>query len=515
MGKDNVTATPPTVGIDLGTTNSVVAYVDPTGRPSCITNFDGDILTPSMVLIEGDAAVVGREARKAAALHPHRFAECFKRSMGDDYFPQEVDGRRWRPEALSAMVLKRLRNDVTRQLGKAEATVITVPAFFDECRRRATQNAGAIAGWQVLDIVNEPTAAAIAYAHREGRLGRGGDQAERILVYDLGGGTFDTTILEVRLGREYRTIATEGEVRLGGHDWDERLCHHLAEQFRSKTGCDPLPSPQGRIELTQLAQNVKHTLSVRKTTSVPCLFEEHRCVLEVSQATFEQLTSDLLERSKTTTELVLEEAKMGWKDIDKVLMIGGSTRMPMVGRMLHQLTGKPPDQTLSPDEAVAHGAAVYAHLRGKEGGARVINVNSHSYRIICLNKEGKRVAVPVIPKNSALPKQNTRLIPIKQAGMGGVSIVVCEGEADDPEMCYTVGKVRVQDLPTDSSKRWVVGVTLKCQEDGNIAVDASVRDPEALGTIIQRISATLVPNHGMDHDEVARTRKMLEAIEVN
>jgi molecular chaperone DnaK len=509
-----VAGVPPVVGIDLGTTNSVVAYVDHTGRPSCVTNFEGDVLTPSAVLIEGHSVVVGREARKAAALNPERFAECFKRHMGDDYFPQQVDGRRWRPEVLSALVLRRLRADAGRHLGAVEEAVVTVPAYFDDCRRRATQNAGAVAGWRVADLLNEPTAAAIAYAHREGRLGKGNGRPERILVYDLGGGTFDTTVLEVKAGQEYRTLATEGEVRLGGHDWDQVLSRYLAEQFRARTGRDPLTSPQGRVEFLQLAQAAKHSLSVRRTASVPCSFEGSRIVLEVTREKFEGLTAGLLERSRTTVEMVLEQAKVRWADLDKLLLIGGSTRMPMVGRMLGEMSGKQPDQTLSPDEAVAHGAAVYAHLRQAPDGARVVNVNSHSYRILCINKEQKRVAVPLVPKNSPLPKEGTRLIPIKRAGQEEVSIVVCEGESDDPGLCSPIGKVKMQDLPREADKRWVVGVTLRCLENGNITVNASIRDPEALKRVLKTISATLVQNHGIGPEELEQSRKVLETLEV-
>lgn len=508
---------PPVVGIDLGTTNSLVAYVDHTGRPTTVQNFEGDLLTPSKVLVEGNAAVVGREAWKAASMHPTQFAECFKRYMGEVYYPQDVDGWKWRPEMLSALVLKRLKNDAARFLGSVEQTVITVPAYFDDCRRRATKNAGVIAGWNVKDIINEPTAAAIAYAHKAGQIGSSSNETERLLVYDLGGGTFDTTILEVRGGREYRTIATEGEVRLGGHDWDERLCHYFAEQFKTKTGCDPLAEPhkrQGLIEFAQFAVTAKHALSVRKATEVPAMFQGHRTKLEVTRDVFEQLSADLLERTKTTTELVLEEAKMKWTDVHRVLLIGGSTRMPMVSRMLESMTGKKPDGTMSPDEAVAHGAAVYAHLHGSPNGARVINVNSHSYCVICRNRENKRVAFPLIPKNSPLPKQKSRLFPAPKAGMDTLTVRVCEGESEDPELCYMIGKVQVDGLPRDASKRWVIAVTLECHEDGNIGVSASVRDPEALDRVVQSVNATLVPSHGMSSAEIEQARHVLDKFEL-
>jgi molecular chaperone DnaK len=505
----------PVVGIDLGTTNSVVAFVDRTGRPTCVTNFEGDILTPSAILIEGNLAVIGREARKAAPGSPHRFAECFKRYMGEPAYPEPVDGRRWRPEGLSALVLRRLRSDVTRQLGHASPAVITVPAYFDERRRRATQEAGALAGWQVVDLVNEPTAAAIAFAHEHGAASGRANGTARVLVYDLGGGTFDTTILEVRSGREYRTVATEGEVQLGGHDWDERLAQHLAEQFRSKTGRDPLASARGRVEFRQLARGAKHTLSMRPAASVPCLFEGCRTILEVRRETFESLTADLLRRSRLTTELVLEQARLRWADLDRVLLVGGSTRMPVVRRMLEELTGRRPDDSLSPDEAVAHGAAIYARLLRTPGAPRVINVNSHSYRVHCLDRQGKKVAVPLIPRNSPLPRSSTRVYPVQRAGTGGVRIRVCEGEADDPGLCELIGEVVVTGLPRDVAQRWEVALTVTCRQDGNLAVEAAVRSPEARDRVVQAAAATLVPRYGMRLEELTQLRALLDSLALN
>lgn len=509
-----MSAEPPVVGIDLGTTNSLVAYVDPTGRPTCLPNFEGDVLTPSAVLIDEDVVIVGREARKGAPSAPGRYAECFKRFMGEDNFPNKVAGRFWRPELLSALVLRRLRNDVERKFGAAGGAVITVPAYFDECRRRATQDAGAVAGWRVADIINEPTAAAIAYAHAAGRLGKDGGR-ERVLVYDLGGGTFDTTVLEVAAGREYRTVATEGEVRLGGHDWDERLADDLAQQFQKKTGHDPRETAAGRVEFLLLAQKIKHTLSQKEKASAPCLFQGERALLEVTRQRFEALTADLLERSRETVEMVREQAKLRWEEIDKVLLTGGSTRMPMVGRMLEELTGKAPDRSLSADEAVAQGAAVYARLRGTPGAPRVVNVNAHSYRVICRNRQDQRVAIPLVPKNSPLPKSGTRLIPLQKPGQTAASIVVCEGESEGPDLCTTVGKVSITDLPKDASKRWVVAIRLTCRDDGNVEVDASARDPAAVDTVVRRVTATLEPEHGMTEAEVAEARRELERWELS
>ena len=211
------------VGVDLGTTNSVVAYVDHAGIPTTVVNFEGDVLTPSKLFIEGEHVVAGREAVKAGGRQADKYAESFKRYMGEDHHPPQVDGRDWRPEMLSALLLRRLRQDTERQLGRVDGAVITVPAFFDESRRRATSAAAEIAGWTVIDLINEPTAAALAYAHRAGRSANGKAPDENLLVFDLGGGTMDATLLRIAHGEEYRTIATDGEVQLGGIDWDRRL----------------------------------------------------------------------------------------------------------------------------------------------------------------------------------------------------------------------------------------------------------------------------------------------------
>jgi molecular chaperone DnaK len=500
------------VGVDLGTTNSVVAHVDHAGQPLSVANFQGSVLTPSAVLIEGDGVAVGQEALKASALHPEQFAHCFKRFMGDDAFPERVDGRTWRPELLSAMVLRRLRHDASRRLGPVERAVVTVPAYFDECRRRATRNAGLVAGWDVVDLINEPTAAAIAYAH--GRQAAG-PAVQRLLVYDLGGGTFDVTVLEVKAGVEYRTLATDGEMRLGGHDWDDRLRGWLAERFRALTGVEPLTSTRGQAEFLRHARTVKHALSLKVRATIPCSFGGKSAVVEATRETFERLTADLLERTRTTTELALAQAKLKWQDLDRVLLTGGSTRMPCVGRMLEELTGRTPDRTLSPDEAVAQGAAVYAHLRGQPNGPRVVNVTAHTYGVACQDRQKRRVLKPLAPKNSPLPHTGHYLFAVDPAVGAQVSVTVREGEAEDPADCVRVGTVRIEGLPpAEGGRRRTVGVALTCLEDGRIAVDASVRDPIDLRRVLQRVHATLTPDHGMSAAQVDEARRTLAAMTV-
>lgn len=504
-------------GVDLGTTNSLVAYVGPAGRPVSIANFTGDVLTPSMVFIEGNSCVVGEQAKRAGQDAPDQFAECFKRFMGEDWYPELIGGNKYRPEVLSSLVLKRLKMEAQRHLGRSTTAVVTVPAYFDECRRRATKNACAIARWEVVDLINEPTAAAIAYAHRQDQGERRGVSAtcvqarERIMVYDLGGGTFDTTVLEIAHVREYRTLATEGEVRLGGQDWDEWLRQYLADQFKAKTAVDPLASPRGAFEFLQMARSTKHFLTMRKSVSTPAIFQGRRALLEVSLDAFEKGTAPLLRRSRETSEMVLEQAKLRWKEIDAVLMIGGSTRMPMVAKMLRSLTGKEPRSDVSADEAVAHGAAVYAHLLGQPGSPKVINVNSHTYRLGCM-RHGKSHAHPLIPKNSPLPMENAMTIPVTHAGIDNIRVKIFEGESDDPNLCYPIGRVKIGGLAKDPTKRWLVSLSLRCLEDGKISVGAAVKDPSQPDRILKKAEATLDPQHGMSAEEVLQARRFVDSL---
>ncbi len=504
------------VGIDLGTANSVVAYVDHAGIPNSIVNFEGEVATPSKLLIEEQSVLVGREAGKIGRQHSDKFAESFKRYMGEGQYPRPVDGRSWRPELLSALVLRRLKRDTESRLGEVAGAVITVPAYFDEARRRATCAAAEVAGWNVIDLINEPTAAALAYAYHAGRLGACAGADERILVFDLGGGTMDVTLLQITHGEEYRTLATDGEVQLGGVDWDTRLRDYLADQFHQQTGVDPLATRQGEVEFMQLAETAKIALSQRETAKVPCVFGSHRLVLKATRQTFEELTRDLLDRTRGTVELVIEQAGIGWPDVNTLLTVGGSTRMPMIHQMLETLAGKRPQQDLSVDEAIAHGAALYANLlRPHEGrkGVRVVNVNSLSYRVIAKPRGKELVAHPLIRKNTPLPAVGRHVFRTKP-GQKDCSIVICDGESADPRDCALIGKVVVEGLPPSGTGHWLVNVRLVCRQDGKLDVDATVHDPQNHAHVVKRATATIVPTHGMNADEVQRARALVEMMEI-
>lgn len=474
----------PPIGIDLGTTYSVVARLDSAGRPVTIPNELGDLVTPSALFVDDDEIIIGKEAVKAAVLKPDAYAECFKRDMGSVAFRRKVCGRKVPPEILSAFVLDRLRRDAQRRIGPFRRVVITVPAFFDESRRRTTQNAGWLAGLEVLDIINEPTAAAIAYGCDRGFLDFAEpDQpktAEKILVYDLGGGTFDVTILEIQ-GARFRTLATDGDVRLGGKDFDERLVRHLAHQFLDAHGVDPLADPQDAAQLWLDAQDAKHALSERTKTTVLSFHAGIRMRMEVSRNEFEEMTADLLERTETTASLVVRQAGLSWAEIDRVLLVGGSSRMPMVRDMLRKLTGREPDCSQSPDEAVAHGAALYAgalmakETKPSESTCEVVNVNSHSLGVVGVHRTtGHKTNVVVIPKNTPLPAGASRVFHTAQADQRSIRVPVVEGESERPEDCIALGECVVKDLPPGLPAGATIEVEYRYAANGLISVTARV-----------------------------------------
>ena len=474
----------PPVGIDLGTTYSVVAYLDSTGRPLTVPNHLGDLLTPSAVSFDDDDVIVGKEAVKVSVLEPDRFADCFKRDMGRSLFRRAVANQEIPPEVLNGFLLERLKQDAEHRLGPIRQVVITVPAFFDETRRKATQEAGRLAGLEVLDIINEPTAAAVAFGYsRAARQGAAADAewpAEQVLVYDLGGGTFDVTVLQIS-GNSFRTLATDGDVQLGGKDFDERLVDHLAEGFLAQHGVDPRADSQDAAQLWLDAQEAKHALSERSKTTVVCFHAGIRLRQEVTRAKFEELTRDLLERTETTTNLVVKQAGLDWSKINRVLLVGGSTRMPMVVEMLRRLSGQPPDGSLAADEVVAHGAALYAGMLTADAGLsaqtrfQLVNVNSHSLGVIGVDrKTGRKVNAILIPKNTPLPCHKVKQFKTARDNQTSVSVAVVEGESHRPEHCIALGRCVIRNLPSGLPQGTPVEVAYHYASNGRISVSARV-----------------------------------------
>src|SRR5436309_6595000 len=367
----------PVVGIDLRTTYSAVATLDDRGQPVTLPNRDGDMLTPSAVLLLDDgAAVVGQAALDVAQEQPDRVASLVKRRMGLPSFGRPVAGREFRPETLSAIILRKLVQDAELRIGPVSKAVITVPAYFDDTRRKATKDAGSIAGLDVIDILDEPTAAALAYSLQTGQLAAGNIDAafpsrqQTVLVYDLGGGTFDVTL--VRLSRRrFECLGIEGDVRLGGKDWDDRIVDHVAARFVQQHGSDPRQDPIALASLNAAAERAKRTLSKLNQATVTCTHGGKVLSVQLTRAELEALTRDLLTRTRLTTQQVLRQAKLAWEQVDRVLLVGGSTHMAMTGLMLEEISGKKPDNSLAVSEVVARGAAIYAGIvasRSEEPG---------------------------------------------------------------------------------------------------------------------------------------------------
>jgi molecular chaperone DnaK len=470
------------VGIDLGTTFSVVAYLDDAGRPTTIFNSDGEYLTPSALFFDEDNIVVGKEAVKSSPLAPDCYVECFKRDMGSVSTRKKIRGQEVPPEILSAFILERLKLDAERKLGSVRQVVVTVPAFFDETRRRATQEAGALAGLEVMDIINEPTAAALAfgYQHGIGLAGKTSQTPMRVLVYDLGGGTFDVTILEIA-GTQFRTLATDGDVWLGGKDFDERLVNYCAEQFQAAHGLDPRTSLEDAAGLWLEAQEVKHALSARSKTTMVCFHEGLRMRVEITRNLFEDLTRDLVERTETTTSLVIKQAGLDWSGIDRVLLVGGSSRMPRIAEMLRSVTGKEPDRSQSPDEAVAQGAAIYAGLLlaqnggGKRPAFQLVNDNSHSLGVVGIHAQTRQKQnVILIPKNTALPCRAARAFKTAREDQRSVVVEVVEGESHRPEECVQVGRCVIPELPAGLARGTPIEVEYAYAANGTLSVKARV-----------------------------------------
>jgi molecular chaperone DnaK len=508
-----------TLGIDLGTTFCAVGHLDDRGRPTTVPNRDGDILTPSAVYLDPDGnAVVGQPALDLNLEQPDRVATLIKRRMGYPDLGREVAGRRFRPETLSAVILRKLVQDAEPHVGPVDQVVITVPAYFDDTRRQATIDAGKIAGLDVLDILDEPSAAALAYSVQVGAE-IPADAPRTVLVYDLGGGTFDVTL--VRLGKKrFQVLAIEGDVRLGGKDWDDRLVQYGADQFRAQFNDDPRDDPQSLAMLQASAERAKRTLSKVESASMTVAHGGNKLTVPVSRAEFEGLTRDLLIRTRLTTQSVLAQTGLTWDRVDKVLMVGGSTHMPMTGRMLKEVTGRDADRSLAVSEVVARGAAVHAGIqaakRAKERNEAAagafddvveVSVNAHSLGVE-IRAENEKRNDKLIPKNTQLPAHASRVYYTARDGSTKVRVRVLQGEAVQAEACIPVGECWIEGLPANLPRGSPVQVRCGVAANGRIEVMALDMTSGKLAR------AELHRQGGLSDEDIAREAEWVRGLKI-
>lgn len=421
------------LGIDLGTTFSAMAVVDRFGKPIIITNSDGGATTPSVVhFYDRGACVVGEEAVKMVVVDPANVVRFIKRAMGEPDFTLEFFGRSFTPQELSAIILKKLKESAEEALGQViRDAVITVPAYFQSPQREATREAGTIAGLNVLSIINEPTAAAISYGIE--RLGG----HRRVLVFDLGGGTFDVTVMEIK-GISFRTLASDGNAELGGKDWDDRLLNHVADKFADRFDLDPRDDPQPYQELYERCLSAKIALSTKPKALIPVNFRGHRMVVTVTRQEFEAMTADLVEQCAETAQLVLREAGMGWSDLDEVLLVGGSTRMPMIRDTLRRLAGRVEATGVNPEECVALGASLAGVLRHRPDHPALVPHRQALARRARTTSQGGQTDLSQhrapVPDPTAPELPSSAISPVPALGPGGLG-----EQAQQPEPLGYIG----------------------------------------------------------------------------
>jgi molecular chaperone DnaK len=460
------------VGIDLGTTNSVVAVMEG-GEPVVIPNAEGSRLTPSVVAFTKDGQrLVGQLAKRQAIVNPERTIASIKRKMGTDY-KVNIDGKQYTPQEISAMILSKLKADAEKYLGeKITQAVITVPAYFNDSQRKATKDAGTIAGLEVLRIINEPTAASLAY-------GLDKKNMETILVWDLGGGTFDVSILEVGEG-VFEVKATAGDTQLGGDDYDRRIVDYVADEFMRENGIDLRKDRQALQRLLDAAEQAKKELSevVQTEINLPFITADHtgpkHLITTITRAKFEELTQDLTERTIGPFRQALADAKLSERDINEVVLVGGATRMPVIQRLVRELTGKEPHQGVNPDEVVAVGAAIQAGvLAGEVKDVVLLDVTPLSLSIETLGG----IATRLIPRNTTIPTRKSEIFSTAEDNQTAVDIHVVQGERELARDNKTLGRFRLEGIMP--APRGVPQIEVTFDIDANGILNVSAKD---LGT---------------------------------
>lgn len=479
------------VGIDLGTTYSAIAHVNRHGVPEVLQNAEGDRITPSVILFDGSDISVGTYAKQAAVAFPDQVVEFVKRHMDDPDWRFKYRSEGYSPEQLSSFILAKLKHDAELRLGhRIEEAVITVPAYFGDLQRRATMRAGELAGLRVLKLLNEPTAAAFAYG-----LANTGKNM-RCLVFDLGGGTFDVTIVDIE-GNEINVQATNGDHRLGGKDWDDLLIRYAAGEFRRKHGVNPLENTAAYHDLKQKCVSAKLSLSKLPRVHLFYDYDGHIMRLEVTRDRFEDLSTGLLARAEALTKQVLEDARMRPQDIDTILLAGGSTRMPMVRELIRRIFGREPATDINPDECVALGAALTAALESARLSGerppidiRTHDVTSHSLGMVVF-RDSKLHNSTIIKRNSRIPSEKTRDDYVTtHDGQSSIDLWLVQGEKPNPLECNVLGHFEFYGIPPRPAGDSRLAVTYRYNANGIVEVEAL--DLSTGQTLAHRLAAGAV-----------------------